>query len=80
MDTMCTGKMDFTSYPNGSIKAVKNGAGQRGGGNDPNGGSGFDKDGNVILESGLSVLSLLITRKCWGIIGLDLDDGPDGNA
>lgn len=23
---------------------------------------------------------LLITKKCWGVIGLDLDEGPDGNA
>ena len=65
---MGTGKMEFTSYPNGGMESMKENI-------------GMDHPDNVtVLASGLCINMLLITKKCWGVIGLDLDDGPDGNA
>lgn len=40
---------------------------------------GTKSAGGVALENGLSVAFLQVTSNCWGVIGLDVEDGPDGN-
>ena len=65
---MGTGKMEFTSYPNGGMGSMKDNINNQ------------YQDNATVLASGLCIKLLLITKKCWGVIGLDLDDGPNGNA
>ena len=51
METMCTGKMDFTSYPNGGIAGIK--ANMQAGGDE--GLDGVETKDYTVLQCGLSV-------------------------